>query len=420
MRGTTRCTPSGAGTSFVCALIVLQVAGVLLRTSAATAVGAVGAVSSDVALPIDSFTTKYCGSCENIVEQAYVSGENVTWTEIEKLGDTLCKLLPKIVQQRACIALVKELVDIGESLDISVQSSYSPYMLCSLLSLCSTNCCLMPYSPEQIHLAYPGDPTQLAFSWTTSEKVPNPMVQLGSSSGAFTRNVSASASTYSKGGWKGFLYTATATGLTPSQKYYYRVGDPAMGWTVINFTTTAAKPVSSNGSGQHTALVIGDMGASDVSDKTIARMQPWVLNGSADILVHAGDISYANGYQPTWDDYMRKVESIVSHVPYMVAPGNHEVFYNFTSYKSRFAMPGKQSKSDTNMFYSFDYENVHYVAYNFEKELVRSLVKQTSPFLLFFFSNQNFFDQVHSLLMQSTGLCIRHEARRCAVQLARK
>lgn len=35
-------------------------------------------------------------------------------------------------------------------------------------------------------------------------------------------------------------------------------------------------------------------------------------------------LSYADGYQPLWDQYMRKIESIAGFVPYMTVQGNHE------------------------------------------------------------------------------------------------
>lgn len=36
-------------------------------------------------------------------------------------------------------------------------------------------------------------------------------------------------------------------------------------------------------------------------------------------------VSYADGYQPLWDSFMRKMESVAAFVPYMSTPGNHEV-----------------------------------------------------------------------------------------------
>jgi hypothetical protein len=42
-------------------------------------------------------------------------------------------------------------------------------------------------------------------------------------------------------------------------------------------------------------------------------------------VIHSGDISYADGYEPHWDDFFNKIQPIAASVPYMVSPGNHEV-----------------------------------------------------------------------------------------------
>jgi hypothetical protein len=43
------------------------------------------------------------------------------------------------------------------------------------------------------------------------------------------------------------------------------------------------------------------------------------------LVLHAGDISYARGYGALWTAFHDLVEPVASRVPYMVAPGNHEV-----------------------------------------------------------------------------------------------
>ena len=50
-----------------------------------------------------------------------------------------------------------------------------------------------------------------------------------------------------------------------------------------------------------------------------------------DLVIHAGDISYANGAgsgngvgdQSVWDEYQNQIESLTSGCPHMYAPGNH-------------------------------------------------------------------------------------------------
>ena len=75
------------------------------------------------------------------------------------------------------------------------------------------------------------------------------------------------------------------------------------------------------------------------------------------LVIHCGDISYANKYraggdklawakQEIWDTWGVMVEPITRKVPYMVSPGNHELdmydstMENNTIYSKRFIMPG--------------------------------------------------------------------------------
>ena len=64
---------------------------------------------------------------------------------------------------------------------------------------------------------------------------------------------------------------------------------------------------------------------------------------SHDLLLHVGDLSYADGYEPIvglggifsqvstmftlctqWDEYFDQVKPLLAGLPYMVNPGNHE------------------------------------------------------------------------------------------------
>ena len=38
-----------------------------------------------------------------------------------------------------------------------------------------------------------------------------------------------------------------------------------------------------------------------------------------DLIFHIGDICYANGYVSQWDQFTEQVETLASHVPYMIA-----------------------------------------------------------------------------------------------------
>jgi len=91
-------------------------------------------------------------------------------------------------------------------------------------------------------------------------------------------------------------------------------------------------------------------------------------SGRIDMVIHVGDISYADGYQLHWDMFMRKIEPISARVPYMVAPGNHEFWFNFTAYENRFFMPNGSSKprSISKLYYSFNAGPIHFIGFDTE------------------------------------------------------
>jgi hypothetical protein len=62
--------------------------------------------------------------------------------------------------------------------------------------------------------------------------------------------------------------------------------------------------------------------------------------------------------------YFRKIEPIARQVPYMVSPGNHEFWFNFSSYKHRFWMPLAADRE--NMYYSFNVGSLHMVSLDTE------------------------------------------------------
>jgi len=110
--------------------------------------------------------------------------------------------------------------------------------------------------------------------------------------------------------------------------------------------------------------LIGDMAYDVNSDYTVANVQALVEQGKVDIVLHIGDISYADGYDSHFDDFENKIQNIATRVPYMVSPGNHEFWYDFGAYKHRFFMPGAAISHSMN--YSFSLGATHFVSCNSE------------------------------------------------------
>eukprot|EP01130_Rhizamoeba_saxonica_P013415 TRINITY_DN5729_c0_g1_i1.p1 TRINITY_DN5729_c0_g1~~TRINITY_DN5729_c0_g1_i1.p1 ORF type:complete len:256 (-),score=49.16 TRINITY_DN5729_c0_g1_i1:30-797(-) len=96
-------------------------------------------------------------------------------------------------------------------------------------------------------------------------------------------------------------------------------------------------------------------------------MNKHIKDTDAKLVIHAGDLSYANSYQPTWKKWLNMVQPIAQNVPYMVCPGNHETLGLFIPFLKRFTMPYNESHAiEGNMFYSFDFANIHFISLSSE------------------------------------------------------
>jgi len=207
-------------------------------------------------------------------------------------------------------------------------------------------------------------------------------VEYGTSSASLTSKVSGDVSTYVAAGWKGSIHRAVMTGLKPETTYYYRVGNGADRWSeVLTFKTFSAAQEASTS--PVTYAVLADMDFE--STTTMNNLASLVASQKIDAVIHSGDISYADGYEPHWDVFCRRIQPVASAVPYMVTAGNHEFWYNFTSYKHRFLLPGDEEAissllspsmakplketqygSHDGMFYSWTVGPVHFIAGNSE------------------------------------------------------
>lgn len=63
------------------------------------------------------------------------------------------------------------------------------------------------------------------------------------------------------------------------------------------------------------------------ADKTAENVAREVRENGVDLVLHVGDISYANGVVKIWDTFMEYIEPYASMVPYMIGIGNHEYDY---------------------------------------------------------------------------------------------
>jgi predicted MPP superfamily phosphohydrolase len=310
-----------------------------------------------------------CSSCRETIDGLEMKWSNET--EVAEILSDLkrqCKTLDSVVKKKFCDAAVEVLVQIPPGIFKGIESLAWPVSLglCATGGSCQVNCCPANAPPEQIHLSLSSnDHSLMGVSWVTLEGSDS-VVKYGTSADFLDKTIDGSVLTYTNAGWIGVIHRAVMTDLKPATTYYYQVGSLTDNrWSEVHSFTTFTPGKELN------FAVIADMAYDTFSDNTVKRLINLVDEGKLDVVIHSGDISYADGYMPHFDDFLNKVQPIASRVPYMTTAGNHEFGYNFTAYKSRFFMPGQLEGDGTSdgMYYSWDYGDIHFAAMNSESRI---------------------------------------------------
>ncbi|ETP45786.1 hypothetical protein F442_07863 [Phytophthora nicotianae P10297] len=164
-----------------------------------------------------------------------------------------------------------------------------------------------------------------------------------------------------------WLHHVTIPGdkLEPNTNYYYQCGDETGGWSAV-YSFKTAVPVGNEA--PQTFGVIGDLGQTEYSQQTIRHLSSYHSKMSA--IVCAGDLSYADSEQYRWDRWGELIEPLIARMPWMIAPGNHEVerpcqsdVSEFVAYQTRFRMPydRKDVLQRRNLYYGFRVGLVHFI-----------------------------------------------------------
>ncbi|XP_065177983.1 acid phosphatase type 7-like [Sycon ciliatum] len=178
--------------------------------------------------------------------------------------------------------------------------------------------------------------------------------------------------TYTAGNFTGSLHEVTMVSIprSPGSRVYYQCGSDAAWSDIFNFTIQAENVTTSANSSQPWIGVICDMGVKH-SEDTVSSISKAVKQGNVQAVVHGGDISYANDYDPSannayiWQDYFNEVSHFAAYVPYMTCPGNHEAQFAFAGYLNWLRMP---DISGSPFYHSFDYMGIHFLMFSTEHD----------------------------------------------------
>jgi hypothetical protein len=265
----------------------------------------------------------------------------------------------------------------------------------------------------QLHLALTGVPGEMRLSWVTGSPEPDPVELREQGQNAGHAVAVVETTTYGRGdmcgvpeaGWHdpGFLHTVVFHDLDPNLTYEYSVGGKRGGQFKAPISPNSVAPVR--------IAVFGDMGtaandgswhsggeetASLDTMTTLARLantdEPISFSPAPllSLVLHIGDITYAQGYDTLWDEFGSQIEVVASKIPWMLSAGNHERDAPITSssrpylsyftgndsggecgvpYAHRFRMPAPADdpQNDT-PWYSLDHGPVHFTVMSTEHD----------------------------------------------------
>lgn len=218
-------------------------------------------------------------------------------------------------------------------------------LLLFMRNICALNCTV-----TQVHLAQGLDPTSMTISWVTNDHCFS-HVAFGKHMSSLENIVHGSSTSYESFYKKadiqkyyksGYIHHVVLRELEPLTTYYYECGDLFLNITskMLTFQTL---PKIGDIKNKLLFGVIGDIGQTVHSFSTINHL---MKDQNINMILHAGDLSYADCEQPLWDSYGVMIEPLSSLLPWMVCPGNHEIEFNgtdytnlFTAFEKRYRMP---------------------------------------------------------------------------------
>ena len=106
--------------------------------------------------------------------------------------------------------------------------------------------------------------------------------------------------------------------LPPNTTVYYRVGDPDQEMSA-EFSFVTAPRVGPQSLPYRLGLV-ADVGQTEHSVSTLDHLMAHEPHS----ILFAGDLSYADGYQPRWDSWARMMQPLTATSVFMYTEGNHE------------------------------------------------------------------------------------------------
>jgi len=216
-------------------------------------------------------------------------------------------------------------------------------------------------------MTYNGDTsTRMGFTWYTSQASVGSNVEVI----AVKENVEPDFSAAQKYTGRFYMSTsapeyllhkAVATDLTPGVTYAFRVGDAKLGlWSQTGTFTT------DNRDGGFTFINLADSQAKNLEEAELSASTFGIAHDAvqkADFMLINGDVVDTGLKEEQWGWVLDAADDTLYNLPFMAVAGNHDED-NQSFYEHFNVEPVEGSSTKTGVYFSFDYENTHFIMLN--------------------------------------------------------
>lgn len=167
-------------------------------------------------------------------------------------------------------------------------------------------------------------------------------------------------------------FRAVMTGLEPGQTYYYKTGSAGNGYSA---TAAFTAPEASEAEEPFSFLISADtQGTSPSTYQNTADLYDYLAEQESDaaFLIHTGDVVEDASYSDYWQYFFDAAQNLLSVMPIMATPGNHDAGkYDTTmeQFRARFnytslTAPEGLSEAGKGTVYAFEYGDALIICLN--------------------------------------------------------
>ena len=223
---------------------------------------------------------------------------------------------------------------------------------------------------SRVVMNYNGDPaTRMGFTWYTNQaSVGSNLEVVAAEEGQNAEDANFDEAMKFEGEFKGnsnapeFLYhKAVAEGLEAGKTYFFRVGDAELDlWSEVGSFTTDDKEAG------FSFINLADAQAKTEEEAELAAdtiVQAYKTATASEFFILNGDVVDTGSKEEQWVWLFDNATEALLNLPFMAVAGNHEEDpHSFIEHFN--VLPAEGSSTVTGAYYSFDYDNTHFIMLN--------------------------------------------------------